>query len=1454
MSQNEKLGIEINIDLGKAKEQIDRLNDLLSKLGQSPDAAAKKLEALTARIEALGKASGMSPEKVKSLMKAFEDSTSFDKFFKNLSKFGEGTEKVLNAEKAVIRQRNKDLETAGNERMVLIRRQNQQEIEERKRMVQMLKAQSLDDARKIQISAASGSADGMLTTRNAFIRKQEEELGQQIISINKNTSVRLRQISQEQVAERKLALQQLQAHGANMQAAWNAQAGTQGVKYQGVDGGFVRSSVQTQNLNTDAFARIQAEATKMNAALREAPKHVNVLDVALGKLTARIAEFYSVRAVLFAVTNQIRDAISGALDFNQSMYDIAAVSGSTDKEMAMMGDSILNIATHSKYTAKEVGNLLQILAQAGVAAKDMPTVSGVVGMFATGTNATPQQAADVFTTSMNVWDIQAEDSIRIANTLTAALNASKLEVGGLSTAFNYLASQASTFGYSLEETAGIIAAMSQAGVKASTIGTGVSQLLKDLAAPKDRLKDLLKTYKIGLDEVNPTMHSFADIVQVFTDKNVAAEDILARMDTRVGRSLVAAMKVGAGAFRDMTDAVTGSESAIVAYSKSMEGARAKMNVLKQSFLAAIVSISESLSGVFGPMISVITTVVQGLGTLPGQIILFAVALRVLIPVVNSLTVSMLANPLFGTYAAVALTIAGVVAALGYFGNKTSETAEIFKDYNDKVLQNVEAYQQVTKAVKESRREAEQNDKELQKAGELYDKLGEKAEISNKVLDKKVKITDATKLALYELQKQYPQHFDNIDLENLKYGDQLKIIQAMNRERKLKDISNVNAMNKLDESIAEKQKRVAELEARAQDEPTFFGPGYIGTKNEIDQLQKDIKAEKQELERTAQMTSAGSWYYNKGQRHFNDGSPEEDKKKKKDSKLGGKEPKERVPTPNSDYINGKSFEDYYEEQTTKYAEDRLKADRAANEIILRDKDKTEKERNEALQNIIKINQQIYEKEVEAENNKINDRLNSSKPTSSLEVGRSRALAEKLKKEAEAAVAEKRDTANDAARKSAESFGGPSLDAAKREKQLDLELRTVQQTAALKKEETYAASEIYRIEEETLLKTIEIGEQKVVNLEIENKSIEAWIEQNKNNDAAKQKLEELKRTHEQNVDRIKEQNLLLEAQGKQYDRLADHSFWGNFKKGSGSAWSSISDTDKLSQGLGSDLTNSAFSGITGTLSSTLSTFTMPDQDAIDGIKSKINELNVQKAQIQASISSITSKGEFMTGADKSALNEQASGLEAVNNQLKEQEKLLDRQNNAWSRFKDGLAETMKQILKTLQEYIIKLMVVKMVESMISAFAGSTSQTEMNSPSGISQPAFSGGDADYFLPKTKMATGGLVPTNMGTPGVDSVPALLTPGEYVLPVSVVRKLSLGYLENLRLNKMSGYTEGGLVGGNSRPTTASGEKSSQSLTIVNVLPDQIPQTTDDQIINVISYDMARKGQTYRAVRQVAAG
>jgi len=1442
MSQNEKLGIEIVIDLSGAKKQLEDLNKILANAGKgfkAEDFAKSFASAFAKAFSNIEKQAAQSAEKISKIAKKLADA--------NANGLTTGAEAQSAIKQSTF---NKQMAAASKtiqdySRLVL----NADGV-----LVSFVKNQKELAAAAERAAKALVSQQRSQTKGFEYIDPADKNKGYSRSSVIKDQSIAFDQALIEK-ATRESSAANKALSDTNKAAAASAR--------------------ETARAELDR-ARAHREAAR---AAREAEKPTGILAVSLSKLTTRIAEFYTIRTALFAVTNQIREAVGASISLNQSMYDIAAIAGAPVDSVNVFSDAILTIAKNSRFTADEVSGLMKVLAQAGVKMEQLPAVSAAVGMFATATGSSPAVSADLTTTAMNVFGITAENVAKITNSMTAALNESKLSTEGLATAFNYLAPQAAQLGLSLEQTLGMIATQAQAGIKPSTIGTGLSQLLKDLAAPKPRLKKLLEVYGIDQDSIDTTKHTLDEVADVFKNHNVKVQDLMAAMDTRVGRAMITSITLGGDAFRLMTENVTGTNATMIAFDKSMQGAQARLNVIKQTFASTVVTLGQGgLGGALSAITDGITSFVRGLESAPGQIMLVATGVGTLVLAIKALSGSL---ALLGIAASVgqiglllgALTLLG--AGVAAVGNHLHKEEDALKASNEALVKKRTVTGEYVKLLNRAAVENSAYNESMKEAARLYREEGELAlpKIA-KLKGQDITLTAELRTEIAKFAAKHPAYVELLNKEKISLTELYEIRVKLNKESQADDISRMNEANSINRNIATLQATLEALERQKAN------PSKGRTKRSVDDefesedslIQRKIDKAKQTIQqlkvlrsetlKPVQMPYAAD--------ELNQVRPIFDKAKPEATKgpdMGGSS---TAAESAADVL--KRIKNREEKNREQLKQEALQQARLTGEAELQALQKAGEETKDKKLAVEKQLDDEFAARRKAERaaafTQLADDFGGSAQLNAdgsygitgydkkFKPGQVKAgLAEVARTQQQQELAdlarytkEKAEIAKMAEPKKPD-LELPTLDAAKREKQLDLELRTTQQVASIKKEETYAASEIYKIEEETLHKTIEVGKQKVKNLESDNEEIEKWIELNEGKEEAKQKLEDLRRTHEQNVDRIKEQNLLLAAQASQYDRLADHSFWGNFKKGSGSAWASISDTDKLSQGLGSDLTNSAFSGITGTLSNTLSTFTMPDQDAIDGIKSKINELNVQKAQIQASISSITSKGEFMTGADKSALNEQASGLEAVNASLREQEKLLDKQNNAWSRFKDGLAETMKQILKTLQEYIIKLMVVKMVQSVVGLFAGGTAQTELNSPSGISQPAFSGGDADYFLPK---ATGGLIPTGAGVPGKDSVPILAMPGEFVIPTNSVNKYGVAFFEKLRAQK---FAEGGLVGGNSRPMTTSGEKSVQNLQIVNIVdPSQIPQTTDDQIINVISYDMARKGQTYRAVRQVAAG
>jgi len=71
-------------------------------------------------------------------------------------------------------------------------------------------------------------------------------------------------------------------------------------------------------------------------------------------------------------------------------------------------------------------------------------------------------------------------------------------------AFNYVASSGAEAGLTLEQTAATMMVLSNHGLRASTIGTGLRQVLSKLLSPNQKLQEAYEEHSISLEKINPS--------------------------------------------------------------------------------------------------------------------------------------------------------------------------------------------------------------------------------------------------------------------------------------------------------------------------------------------------------------------------------------------------------------------------------------------------------------------------------------------------------------------------------------------------------------------------------------------------------------------------------------------------------------------------------------------------------------------------------------------------------------------------------------------------------------------------------------------------------------------------------------------------------------------------------------------------------------------------------------
>lgn len=183
---------------------------------------------------------------------------------------------------------------------------------------------------------------------------------------------------------------------------------------------------------------------------------------------------YQVIAAVTALTRSV-------IELEKELKSIQAISAATDEQMISVGAAIKAVATQTKFTTSEVARSARVLAQAGVGPEEINNVLKSVSLFAAGTETAIETAADVVSTMRNVF--KELDDIQIADKLTKAINISKLTGEDLKVILSISAQIGRSFELSSDQYLAAVSTLRNAGLKASTVATGLRQGLLEIFNP-----------------------------------------------------------------------------------------------------------------------------------------------------------------------------------------------------------------------------------------------------------------------------------------------------------------------------------------------------------------------------------------------------------------------------------------------------------------------------------------------------------------------------------------------------------------------------------------------------------------------------------------------------------------------------------------------------------------------------------------------------------------------------------------------------------------------------------------------------------------------------------------------------------------------------------------------------------------------------------------------------------
>lgn len=362
------------------------------------------------------------------------------------------------------------------------------------------------------------------------------------------------------------------------------------------------TALEQEKRSSEQLAKAEERRAQRLKNLRYGDRQVERAEAAAGRRKSfdRLfgdggAALFGVQAGLmanYAVMNGARNTATGgvrfAADLDEGLRNLQAITVVTDENLASLKEEILDVSEATKFFATDIADAAVTLGQAGFSTKEIEDSIRAVALLATATGTDLAKSVDLTTSILGVFNMESAQMTNVADTLTAAVNNSKLNIDKLALGMQYAGNTASQSGVSFEELTASLGAMANAGIRSgSTLGTGMRQILIALQKPSGKFKESLDRLGLSMADVDLRANGLYGVMQNLKEGGFTAGDAIRSFEVRAAAAF--------NALSGNLDEVVKLERAFLNSSAAMEANETQMRALSnqwrrfQANLQAVVS-------------------------------------------------------------------------------------------------------------------------------------------------------------------------------------------------------------------------------------------------------------------------------------------------------------------------------------------------------------------------------------------------------------------------------------------------------------------------------------------------------------------------------------------------------------------------------------------------------------------------------------------------------------------------------------------------------------------------------------------------------------------------------------------------------------------------------------------------------------------------------------------------
>lgn len=272
--------------------------------------------------------------------------------------------------------------------------------------------------------------------------------------------------------------------------------------------------------NKDAINAVKAQVLATKALQTETDKHTHLQN---GLTNSFIKGNLAARAISIGyglAKDALFSLVKAGIDFEFTMAKIGAVSGASKLALQSLETTVRELSLSTNQNQADIAKAALEMGKMGLSARQVELALGGVVKLSRALDEDLVRTGETVVGVMNAYNMSANEIDKITNQLAFTVKESALSVESFGVAFGYVGGTASAAGVTFEELQGAMDILSNSGIKASTIGTGLRRVIADLSDENSK----------AAKAAGGTIESYGGLVEALKalkDKNLDASDYTA---------------------------------------------------------------------------------------------------------------------------------------------------------------------------------------------------------------------------------------------------------------------------------------------------------------------------------------------------------------------------------------------------------------------------------------------------------------------------------------------------------------------------------------------------------------------------------------------------------------------------------------------------------------------------------------------------------------------------------------------------------------------------------------------------------------------------------------------------------------------------------------------------------------------------------------------------------------